>query len=68
MAEPKKNAYDGKAAAAGDQAPEPERNTIDALGDNTGITPPPGEPVRTKSLLEERDENRWELDPDSSQR
>lgn len=64
---PKQKATDGQGAFAGNLEPTPDRDTISSLAKAVGVEIPAGEPVRTKSVLDERDDNRWELDPDSAQ-
>ncbi len=63
----KQQAVDGKSAFAGNTEPNPEQDTVDALGNQAGIEPKAGEPVAIKETLDERDESRWELNPDSAQ-
>ncbi|NEP18426.1 MAG: hypothetical protein F6J97_16235 [Leptolyngbya sp. SIO4C1] len=64
---PKQQAVDGQSAFAGDPEPVPEESTVDALATEAGLDMSAGEPVQTKAKLEQRDEDRWELDPDSTQ-
>ncbi|MGF1459540.1 MAG: DUF6335 family protein [Leptolyngbyaceae cyanobacterium] len=58
---------DGKGAVAGEPEPMPEKDTIDRLADNAGLDIDVEEPVTVKKDFDARDENRWELDADSSQ-
>ncbi len=60
-------AYDGKGAVAGNENPLPEKDNADNLGQLAGIEFQPEEAIATKSKLEKRDEERWELDADSAQ-
>lgn len=68
MTDPKMNAYDQKSAAAGEISSEPELNTVDQIATEAGVELPAGATVGIKSRLQERDENRWELNPDSDEK
>lgn len=61
------NVYDRKAAVAGEISSEPELNTVDEVAKEAGVELPVGETVGTKSMLQDRDEHRWELDPNSAE-
>jgi hypothetical protein len=61
----KESSYDGKGAVGGKQEPNPEKVDINAISAH-GVEPVPEEPIATKSTLEQRDADRWELNPDSS--
>lgn len=61
---PKQQAVDGQGAFAGNAGSE--QDTVDALMSQAGMDPVPGEATGMKRILDERDENRWELDPDSA--
>ncbi|MGF1521188.1 MAG: DUF6335 family protein [Leptolyngbyaceae cyanobacterium] len=63
----KNDAYDGKGASAGGINPDPEQDTVEELATQAGLNLSEGEIVDTQSKLQARDENRWELDPDSAQ-
>ncbi|MEO1295190.1 MAG: DUF6335 family protein [Cyanobacteria bacterium J06636_16] len=63
----KNDAYDGKGAVAGNISSDPEQDTVDELTAQAGLDLSEGEAVGTQSKLQERDANRWELDPDSKQ-
>lgn len=63
---PKQQAVDGQGAFAGNAEPNPERDTVDTLTSQAGMAPAPGQATNMKRILDERDENRWELDPDSA--
>ncbi len=55
---------DGDEAVGGTTA-MPEQNDIDELGEAAGIEIPDGGILHTTEMLEHRDTDRWELDPDS---
>ncbi len=55
---------DGDEAVGGTTA-MPEQNDIDELGEAAGIEIPDGGILHTTEMLERRDTDRWELDPDS---
>ncbi len=55
---------DGDEAVGGSTA-MPEQNDVDGLGDAVGIDLPDGGMLHTTQMLERRDLDRWELDPDS---
>lgn len=46
--------------------PFPERHDVDQLADTMGVEIANEEPVKMKEKLEQRDQNRWQLDPDSA--
>lgn len=50
--------------SVGGSAPTPDQDVVDELGEALGVTFNDDEPLRDK--LEERDRNRWELNPASS--
>lgn len=52
--------------AVGGQTPTPAQNDVDPLGRAVGIELSDSEPLPTTEKLEERDDSRWELDPDSA--
>jgi Family of unknown function (DUF6335) len=56
---------DGDESVGGSTA-MPEQNDIDDLGDAAGIEIPDGGILHTTEMLEHRDTDRWELDPDSA--
>jgi len=45
----------------------PEQNIIDELAADVGIERADKMSLNVKSMLDERDENRWELDPESAE-
>ncbi len=47
-------------------AMRPDWNLVDDLGDAAGIEIPNGGILPTSEILEHRDDNRWELDPQSA--
>jgi hypothetical protein len=55
---------DGDEAVGGSTA-MPEQNDVDELGDAAGVDLPDGGMLHTTQMLERRDLDRWELDPDS---
>jgi|APDOM4702015248_1054824.scaffolds.fasta_scaffold721111_1 hypothetical protein len=56
----------GEAAVGGTTA-MPNRNDVDDLGIAVGIEIPDGGILHTTEMLEQRDADRWELDPESAQ-
>lgn len=64
----KQQAVDGKAAFAGSAEPAPERDNVDAIANAAGVNLRPGKATDVKAQLEQRDADRWELDPESAQR
>jgi hypothetical protein len=50
---------------AGGMAPTPDQDMVEEIGEAYGIVYEDDEPLRTGDKLEERDEHRWELDPES---
>jgi len=63
---PKQQSVDGQGAFAGNAEPSPEQDTVDAVAAKAGVELAPGQETDVKRILDERDENRWELDPDSA--
>ena len=62
--------YQAKVAgeeAVGGQTPTPGQNDVDQLGKSAGIEMSDSEPLPTTEKLENRDDNRWELDSDSAE-
>lgn len=59
-------AIDLNGAKAGSVEPTPE-HSIDNIATKAGIQMSEGEVLHTQETLEKRDENRWQLDPDSAQ-
>ena len=53
--------------AVGQSNPTPDQDIVDEIGQGAGVTYEDGEPLRPAGKLEERDTNRWELDPASSE-
>ncbi len=45
----------------------PEAHDVDHFGNQAGIEPPNNEPLAVKSQLDKRDEQRWQLNPDSAE-
>lgn len=52
--------------AVGGTAPTPDQDDTEELATAAGIETRDRHPIRTHDLLEQRDEQRWELDPDSA--
>lgn len=53
--------------AVGGSTATPGHNDVDELGAAAGIEIPDGGILHTTEMLEHRDTDRWELDPDSAQ-
>lgn len=53
--------------AVGGTAPTPDMDVVDELGKAVGLELKDKQPLRTNDLLEQRDQSRWELEPDSSE-
>jgi hypothetical protein len=49
----------------GGTAPTPDQDRVDELGEAVGVTYEDEEPLQTRDRLRERDEERWELQPES---
>jgi hypothetical protein len=49
----------------GGMAPTPDQDMVEEIGEALGITYEDDEPLRTGGKLAERDDHRWELDPES---
>jgi hypothetical protein len=47
------------------RVPTPDQDSVDDIGEAYGITYEDDEPLRTGEKLEKRDEERWELNPES---
>lgn len=52
--------------AVGGTTPTPDQDSTDALAEAVGIEVRDGKPIQTRDDLDRRDQNRWELDPDSA--
>jgi hypothetical protein len=48
-------------------APTPDQNEVDGIGEAMGVTYQDNEELKAGEKEEERDRNRWELDPASSE-
>jgi hypothetical protein len=57
---------DGEEAVGGSN-PTPDQDMVDDLGRAAGVTYDNNEPIRPEDKVAERDENRWEVDPASSE-
>ncbi len=53
--------------AVGGENPTPDQNVTEDLMRSMGIDAAEGESVRTQEKLQQRDRQRWELDPASSE-
>jgi len=53
--------------AIGGTAPTPDQDLVDEMGAATGIEMDDRAFLRTTEMLEERDDHRWELEPESSE-
>ncbi|HZD55136.1 MAG TPA: DUF6335 family protein [Anaerolineales bacterium] len=51
----------------GGTTPTPDQDVVDELGDALGISYEPDEPLHTEEKLEQRDQERWELNPASAE-
>lgn len=51
----------------GGMAPTPDQDVVEELGEAVGLIYDEDEPLHTGELLEERDRDRWELDPRSAE-
>ncbi|MBE9079023.1 hypothetical protein IQ241_17255 [Romeria aff. gracilis LEGE 07310] len=65
--QPKQQAVDGQSAYAGNPNPTPDHNSIDMLSEQAGLDMSAGEDLQVKEKLDERDDDRWELDPGSAE-
>ena len=59
-------------AAVGDEtvggsSPTPDQDIVDEIGEALGVTYQEGEPLHTSEKIEQRDAERWELNPASSE-
>ncbi len=61
----KQTAVDNKSAYAGNVMPESEIG-VDQLGERAGMDIQPETPLAVKDEFDQRDQNRYELDPDSA--
>ncbi|MBW4464601.1 MAG: hypothetical protein KME07_04050 [Pegethrix bostrychoides GSE-TBD4-15B] len=53
--------------AVGGTAPTPDMDVVDELGAAVGLEMDDQAFLRTSEILEQRDDHRWELDPDSAE-
>ncbi len=63
--------YQAKVAgeeAIGGTSPTPGQNNVDDIAASTGVEFSDSEPIGVRAELEERDRQRWALDPDSENR
>ncbi|MGP1384928.1 MAG: DUF6335 family protein [Thainema sp.] len=63
------NAYQAQVVgeeAVGGTTPTPDQDSTEALAEAAGIEVRDRKPIQTRDDLERRDQNRWQLDPDSA--
>jgi hypothetical protein len=60
-------AADAGEEAVGGSAPTPDQDVVEELGRAVGIHYDDNEPLRAADKVSDRDKNRWELDPASSE-
>lgn len=53
--------------AVGGLTPTPEQNIVEDVATATGVETGDNKPLRVQEKLEKRDDQRWELDPDSAE-
>lgn len=53
--------------AVGGSTPTPDQDIVDKVGEGAGVTYQDAEPLEMDEKLAERDSDRWELDPASSE-
>jgi hypothetical protein len=53
--------------AVGGSEPTPDQGNVDDIGTALGVADPDEQPIATTERIVARDENRWELDPASSE-
>lgn len=53
--------------SAGGSSPTPDQDVVEEIGEAFGITYHDNEPLHTAEKLEERDKDRWELNPASAE-
>ena len=53
--------------SVGGSNPTPDQDIVDELGKAVGLTYQDNEPLRTEDKVSDRDKNRWELEPESSE-
>jgi len=51
----------------GGSSPTPDQDQVDAIGKALGVSYSGTEPLHTTEKIEQRDDNRWELDPASAE-
>lgn len=59
--------WEGITAAIGSNSAAPDWNLVDDLGHAVGIEIPNDSILHTNEMLEHRDDDRWELDPQSAE-
>lgn len=53
--------------AVGGLSPTPEQSIVEDIATATGVATDDNKPLRVRDNLEKRDDQRWELDPDSAE-
>lgn len=53
--------------AVGGSSPTPDQDNVDEIGEALGVSYQPDEPLHTTEKIERRDDDRWELNPASSE-
>jgi hypothetical protein len=61
------NHPDDGGEGVGGSTPTPDQDVVDDLGRAAGVTYDDNEPIRPEEKVAARDENRWEVDPASSE-
>lgn len=51
----------------GGTAPTPDQDRVDEIGEAVGLTYADDEPLHTEEKIRQRDEERWELNPESAE-
>lgn len=61
------NAYFSGEEAPGGDSPTPDQDVVDDIGRSLGVEYQDAEELRGSDKVADRDKNRWELDPASSE-
>lgn len=62
-----RQAHFGGDETVGGSNPTPDQDIVDELGKSVGVTYEDGEPLRPEEKIAQRDQERWELNPVSSE-